>query len=50
MFVLDQQTATGRIFDGASHYLSDTRILAVLALRDALREAQPGRWLPASLP
>ena len=44
LFALDQLTATARIFDATDHYLSDARILAVLALRDALREAEPGRW------
>jgi hypothetical protein len=50
MFALDQETATARILDGADHYLPDTRILAVLDLRDALRDAALRRWLPASLP
>lgn len=50
LFALDQRTATARILDGTAHYISDTRILEVLALRDALRAAQPGRWLPALLP
>lgn len=47
LFLADQLHATARILDGAPPYLPDARLLAVLALVEALEQAPLGVWVAA---
>ncbi len=47
LFVQDQLAATARILDGADAYCSDTRVIEIISLADALVRASPGGgWEP----
>ena len=46
LFAADQRHATARILDGAPPYVSEARLIAALALVEALDHAPLGAWLP----